>query len=224
MPSLGADMESGTLLEWYVKPGDAVKRGDIIAVVDTSKAEIEVEIFEDGVIEELLVPEGTRVPVGTVLATVRPAGSRDAAAAPVRSSAKRPQHRATPEPRRRCAEPQRPCQPPPRVRRRRRSARSTACASPRSRAATAERLGVDLSTRLAAADRTARSRGPTSKRAVAGSRRTRRATASARGAGPPGRRGRTHRSPGRDARGDRRADGALEARDSPLLPGDRRST
>jgi pyruvate dehydrogenase E2 component (dihydrolipoyllysine-residue acetyltransferase) len=75
MPSLGADMESGTLLEWYVKPGDAVKRGDIVALVDTSKAEIEVEIFEDGVIGELLVPEGQRVPVGTALATVLPAGA-----------------------------------------------------------------------------------------------------------------------------------------------------
>jgi pyruvate dehydrogenase E2 component (dihydrolipoamide acetyltransferase) len=51
MPSLGADMEYGTLLEWRVKPGDAVKRGDIVAVVDTSKAEIEVEIFQDGVID-----------------------------------------------------------------------------------------------------------------------------------------------------------------------------
>jgi pyruvate dehydrogenase E2 component (dihydrolipoamide acetyltransferase) len=70
MPSLGADMESGTLLEWFVKPGDAVKRGDIVALVDTSKAEIEIEIFEDGVIDQLLVSEGMRVPVGTVLATV----------------------------------------------------------------------------------------------------------------------------------------------------------
>jgi pyruvate dehydrogenase E2 component (dihydrolipoamide acetyltransferase) len=82
MPSLGADMESGTLLEWYVKPGDAVKRGDIVAVVDTSKAEIEVEIFQDGVIDELLVPEGTRVPVGTVLATVRPIATVAVAAVP----------------------------------------------------------------------------------------------------------------------------------------------
>jgi pyruvate dehydrogenase E2 component (dihydrolipoyllysine-residue acetyltransferase) len=87
MPSLGADMESGTLLEWYVKPGDAVKRGDIVAVVDTSKAEIDVEIFEDGVIDELLVPEGTRVPVGTVLATVSPVAAETAAAVP--SAAKR---------------------------------------------------------------------------------------------------------------------------------------
>ncbi len=72
MPSLGADMEAGTLLEWYVKPGATVKRGDIVALVDTSKAEIEVEIFEDGVIDELVVPVGVRVPVGTVLATLHP--------------------------------------------------------------------------------------------------------------------------------------------------------
>jgi pyruvate dehydrogenase E2 component (dihydrolipoamide acetyltransferase) len=66
-------MTHGTLTEWLVKPGDAVKRGDIVAVVDTAKAEIDVEIFEDGVIEQLLVPVGTRVPVGTVLAEVRSA-------------------------------------------------------------------------------------------------------------------------------------------------------
>jgi pyruvate dehydrogenase E2 component (dihydrolipoamide acetyltransferase) len=71
MPSLGADMEAGTLVEWRVRPGDTVKRGDIVASVDTSKAEIDVEIFEDGIVEELLVPKGTRVPVGTVLATIR---------------------------------------------------------------------------------------------------------------------------------------------------------
>jgi pyruvate dehydrogenase E2 component (dihydrolipoamide acetyltransferase) len=80
MPSLGADMEFGRVLEWLVKPGDAVKRGDIVAVVDTSKAEIDVEIFQDGVIDELLVAEGVRVPVGTVLATLLSAG--EAAGAP----------------------------------------------------------------------------------------------------------------------------------------------
>jgi pyruvate dehydrogenase E2 component (dihydrolipoyllysine-residue acetyltransferase) len=84
MPSLGADMEAGTLLEWYVQPGDTVKRGDIVALVDTSKAEIEIEIFEDGVIDELLVPAGTRVPVGAALATVSPAAPEQA---PVRPAA-----------------------------------------------------------------------------------------------------------------------------------------
>src|SRR5688572_1252326 len=70
MPSLGADMDSGVLLEWRVRPGDHVKRGDIVAVVDTKKAEIEIEVFEDGVVGELLVPVGELVPVGTVIATI----------------------------------------------------------------------------------------------------------------------------------------------------------
>jgi pyruvate dehydrogenase E2 component (dihydrolipoamide acetyltransferase) len=82
MPSLGADMESGKLLEWRVKPGDHVHRGDIVATVDTSKAEIDVEIFEDGIVDELLIPEGEKVPVGTVLATVRAAEQATAAPEP----------------------------------------------------------------------------------------------------------------------------------------------
>ncbi len=81
MPSLGADMDAGRLLEWYVKPGDSVKRGDIVALVDTDKAAIEVEIFDDGVIGDLLVPPGETVPVGTPLATVLPAGTVVEAAA-----------------------------------------------------------------------------------------------------------------------------------------------
>ena len=60
MPSLGADMDAGTLLEWRVAPGDKVHRGDIVAVVDTEKADIEVEVFEDGVVDELLVAGGHR--------------------------------------------------------------------------------------------------------------------------------------------------------------------
>ncbi len=68
MPSLGADMDEGTLVEWLVAPGDAVHRGDIVAVVDTAKSAIEIEVFEDGVIEQLLVEPGTTVPVGEPLA------------------------------------------------------------------------------------------------------------------------------------------------------------
>jgi pyruvate dehydrogenase E2 component (dihydrolipoamide acetyltransferase) len=85
MPSLGADMDSGVLLEWRVGPGDPVKRGDIVALVDTSKAEIEIEVFEDGVVQELLVPVGRRVPVGTVIARIgaeAPATTAPVAAAP----------------------------------------------------------------------------------------------------------------------------------------------
>lgn len=71
MPSLGADMEEGTLLLWKVRPGDTVHRGDIIAEVATDKGNIEIEVFEDGVVTQLLVEAGADVPVGTVLAIIR---------------------------------------------------------------------------------------------------------------------------------------------------------
>jgi len=70
MPSLGADMDAGTVVEWRVHPGDAVHRGDVVAVIDTDKSDIDAEVFEDGVIGELLVGEGEKVPVGTPLATI----------------------------------------------------------------------------------------------------------------------------------------------------------
>lgn len=70
MPSLGPDMEAGTLVEWLVKPGDPVKRGDIVAVVETEKGAIDIEIFESGTLAEIVVPVGTLVPVGTVLARI----------------------------------------------------------------------------------------------------------------------------------------------------------
>jgi pyruvate dehydrogenase E2 component (dihydrolipoamide acetyltransferase) len=71
MPSLGADMEAGTLVEWLVKPGDWVKRGDIVAVVDTQKGAIEIETFQTGQIEKILVELNSKVPVGTPLAQIR---------------------------------------------------------------------------------------------------------------------------------------------------------
>lgn len=87
MPSLGADMEAGVLVEWLKHPGDGVKRGDIVAVVETDKGAIEVEIFVNGVMGKPLVPLGAKVPVGTPLALIegvaeeaRPAKPRPAAA------------------------------------------------------------------------------------------------------------------------------------------------
>lgn len=76
MPSLGADMEAGTLREWKVKPGDTVERGDIIADVETMKGIIEIEVFDAGVVEQLLIKEDEKVPVGTVMALIRPAGEK----------------------------------------------------------------------------------------------------------------------------------------------------
>ena len=79
MPSLGADMQSGTLLEWMVKPGDKVARGQTIAVVGTEKGEIDVEVWQDGVVDRLVVAEGVEVDVGAVLATILAEGEAPAA-------------------------------------------------------------------------------------------------------------------------------------------------
>jgi pyruvate dehydrogenase E2 component (dihydrolipoamide acetyltransferase) len=68
MPTLGADMQFGTVVEWRVKPGDAVKHGDVVALVETEKGVIEVEIFDSGVIESLVIQPGQKVPVGATLA------------------------------------------------------------------------------------------------------------------------------------------------------------
>lgn len=83
MPSLGADMEAGTLVEWLVKPGDRVKRGDIVAVVETQKGAIEIETYQAGQIEKFLVELNSKVPVGTPLAQIRTEGeAKPAAVAP----------------------------------------------------------------------------------------------------------------------------------------------
>ena len=67
MPALGADMETGTVVEWRVHAGDRVRPGDVVAVVETHKGAIDVECFLDGVIDDL-APLGQALPVGTVLA------------------------------------------------------------------------------------------------------------------------------------------------------------
>jgi pyruvate dehydrogenase E2 component (dihydrolipoamide acetyltransferase) len=125
MPSLGSDMEFGTVLEWRVAPGDEVERGDIVALVDTEKAEIEVEIWQEGVISRLVVPEGEQVPVGTVLAYLE-------SAEPVEEKSD-----AMPAP---------PAAPPPVPVRASGGASSAGRvpSSPRARR-TAERLGIELS-------------------------------------------------------------------------------
>ena len=74
MPQLGADMSAGKLLGWRKNVGDHVQRGDIIADVETDKADIEIEVFTTGVIEKFLVQPGEKVPVGTVLAIIREEG------------------------------------------------------------------------------------------------------------------------------------------------------
>ncbi|MCX2932808.1 dihydrolipoamide acetyltransferase family protein [Mycobacterium sp. CVI_P3] len=96
MPALGADMDEGTLDEWLVKPGDTISRGQIVAVVETTKAAVEIECWHDGVVAELLVPVGQTVAVGTPLATLAEPGeavqprTASPAAAPVAAATTEP--------------------------------------------------------------------------------------------------------------------------------------
>ena len=78
MPALSPTMEEGTLAKWHVKPGDKVRSGDVIAEIETDKATMEVEAVDEGVVETVLVPEGTEgVKVNTPIA--RLSGESEAA-------------------------------------------------------------------------------------------------------------------------------------------------
>lgn len=130
MPSLGADMEAGRLVEWLVKPGDKVARGDVVAVVETQKGAIEIEVFESGVVERLDASVGDRLPVGAPLATIRGAGGAPSEPAPPA---------APPEPARLAPAAERPAMAPPPVSTR----EGPQPASPAARALAAER-GIAL--------------------------------------------------------------------------------
>jgi pyruvate dehydrogenase E2 component (dihydrolipoamide acetyltransferase) len=86
MPALGADMETGQVVQWLVQAGARVKPGDVVAVVETHKGAIDVECFLDGVIGDL-APLNQSLPVGSVLARVTVAGE---AAAPAFAPAAAP--------------------------------------------------------------------------------------------------------------------------------------
>ncbi|MDP5291380.1 dihydrolipoamide acetyltransferase family protein [Oceanimonas sp. CHS3-5] len=77
MPSFGSDMAKGTVAEWLVKPGDTVHRGDVIATIDTMKGLIDLEVFDEGVVDTLLVPTGEQLPVGEPIARLRLAGDAE---------------------------------------------------------------------------------------------------------------------------------------------------
>jgi len=110
MPQLSPTMEEGTLTRWHVKEGDSVRSGDVVAEVETDKATMEVEAAEDGVIEKLLLAEGTEhVPVNHPIALLRvedersgatpPSGApRDEDVATQRADAPLSSHRPTMEP------------------------------------------------------------------------------------------------------------------------------
>lgn len=84
MPSLGSQMIEAKLVQWHVQPGDTVKKGDIIGEIDTEKGLIDIEVFEDGIITELVAKEGEVVPVGSVMAVIN--GEDKSAESPVKIS------------------------------------------------------------------------------------------------------------------------------------------
>ncbi|WP_056265349.1 dihydrolipoamide acetyltransferase family protein [Hydrogenophaga sp. Root209] len=74
MPSFGADMEAARFVQWHVKPGQALKRGDVVAVVETQKGAIDVELWHDGTMARLIAQPGQQIPVGDMLAVLADAG------------------------------------------------------------------------------------------------------------------------------------------------------
>lgn len=86
MPSLGSDMEAGTLVEWLVQPGDTVARGDVVAVVETQKGAIEIECFEAGEVLDLIAGIGQTLPVGKPLARIGVPGVVSEAEVPAETS------------------------------------------------------------------------------------------------------------------------------------------
>lgn len=82
MPQLSDTMSSGKILTWKLNEGDAVKRGDILAEVETDKANLEIESFFNGVLLKVMIPAGSVAKVGEVIAVIGQAGESVGAAAP----------------------------------------------------------------------------------------------------------------------------------------------
>lgn len=74
MPRLSDTMESGTILKWNINEGDSVSSGDAVADIETDKATMEMQVYDDGTLAKILVPEGESVGVGTVIALLAEEG------------------------------------------------------------------------------------------------------------------------------------------------------
>ena len=88
MPRLSDTMEEGTLIKWNVKPGDTVAAGDHLADVETDKATMELQAFEDGTVAKLVLEEGQTVPIGQAILVLTADGEsvEDAAKADVNAA------------------------------------------------------------------------------------------------------------------------------------------
>jgi pyruvate dehydrogenase E2 component (dihydrolipoamide acetyltransferase) len=100
MPRLSDTMEEGVLSTWHKHEGDPVHPGDVLADIETDKATMELEAYDEGVLARLLVTEGTTVPIGTPIAVIDPTGtaSGDTAKAPVPAAAASPPSAPSPVP------------------------------------------------------------------------------------------------------------------------------
>src|SRR5436309_11935990 len=70
MPKLSEAMETGKIIKWLKKEGDRVQGGDILAEIETDKADVEMEAFGAGVLRKILVPAGEKAPVGTLIGVI----------------------------------------------------------------------------------------------------------------------------------------------------------
>ena len=86
MPQLGLTMTEGSVSEWLKKPGDMVRKGEMLFIVSTDKADMEVESLDEGHLAQIVVEPGNVVPVGTVIAYLGEAGETVAASAPAVSA------------------------------------------------------------------------------------------------------------------------------------------
>jgi pyruvate dehydrogenase E2 component (dihydrolipoamide acetyltransferase) len=92
MPKLSDTMEEGRLIAWRKKVGDPVKRGEVLAEIETDKADMEFEAYTEGTLAQIVVDAGATVPVGTLIAVLRlPGESEDAVAAAASAPAAQPQ-------------------------------------------------------------------------------------------------------------------------------------
>lgn len=97
MPKLSDTMEEGRLIAWRKKVGDSVKRGEVIAEIETDKADMEFEAYTEGVVAQIVVEAGATVPVGTLIAVLRlPGESEDSVAAAASEAQPQPAPAAAP--------------------------------------------------------------------------------------------------------------------------------
>jgi pyruvate dehydrogenase E2 component (dihydrolipoamide acetyltransferase) len=89
MPKLSDTMTEGTLIKWHKKVGDEIEIGDILADIETDKATMEMEAFDDGVLTKILIPEGGRAAIGAILAVL------DGDSAPAATAVETPQTTST---------------------------------------------------------------------------------------------------------------------------------